>query len=154
MVGPCALEFTRLNSDTFWSDPSAGELVQSHRISSISNSNTPTRSPFKKTLSAQISDIDIDRKVSTPVQAREYVDSLHQNNHQSLLYGKNNVSVFNSEWPQPQLGYLSLHQMGSTVLLKWTPNGLMDASGPAPFPCSESNVGQSRVNFANPGTRK
>ena len=44
--------------------------------------------------------------------------------------------------------------MGSTVLLKWTPNGLMDASGPAPFPCSESNVGQSRVNFANPGTRK
>lgn len=51
MVGPCALEFTRLNSDTFWyvssfflvnsdnfcfrSDPSAGELVQRHRLTSI-----------------------------------------------------------------------------------------------------------------------
>ena len=45
-------------------------------------------------------------------------------------------------------------KMGTTVLLKWTPNGLMDASGPAPFPCSDSNVSQSKVNFANPGTRK
>ena len=55
MVGPCALEFTRLNSDNFWlvsrlspsfllcktnnfcfrSDPSAGELVQRHRFSII-----------------------------------------------------------------------------------------------------------------------
>ena len=151
---------------------------------------------------------------------REYVESLHQSNHQSLLYGisiekldkiniqifhsgKNNVSVFHSEWPQPQLGYLSLHQvrtfkfkfeeievtvydgtcsyviiesmsttfprgsrviklklsflftqMGSTVLLKWTPNGLMDASGPAPFHSSDSNVDKSKSNFANHGSRK
>ena len=61
---------------------------------------------------------------------REYVESLHQNSTQALLYGKvemkvtclyktenslfsgkNNVSVFNSDWPQPQLGYLSLHQV-------------------------------------------
>ena len=41
--------------------------------------------------------------------------------------------------------------MGTTVLLKWTPNGLMDSSGPAP---SDSNVGQSKVNFPNSGTRK
>ena len=27
------------------------------------------------------------------------------------LSGKNNVSVFNSDWPYPQLGYLSLHQV-------------------------------------------
>ena len=71
---------------------------------------------------------------------REYVESLHQSNHQSLLYGKsikkldkiktqffhsgkNNVSVFHSEWPQPQLGYLSLHQV-RTFKLKFKENEL------------------------------
>lgn len=32
-VGPCALEYTKLKtSDHFWTDPSANELVQRHRI--------------------------------------------------------------------------------------------------------------------------
>lgn len=33
LVGPCALEYTKLKtSDHFWTDPSANELVQRHRI--------------------------------------------------------------------------------------------------------------------------
>ena len=44
--------------------------------------------------------------------------------------------------------------MGTTVLLKWTPNGLMDSSGPAPSSGSDTNVGQSKANFSDPGTRK
>lgn len=32
-VGPCALEYTKLKtSDHLWTDPSANELVQRHRI--------------------------------------------------------------------------------------------------------------------------
>lgn len=32
-MGPCALEYTKLKtSDHFWTDPSANELVQRHRI--------------------------------------------------------------------------------------------------------------------------
>lgn len=50
--------------------------------------------------------------------------------------------------------YYLFTQMGSTVLLKWTPNGLMDASGPAPFHSSDSNMDKSKSNFANPGSRK
>lgn len=33
IVGPCALEYTKLKtSDHFWTDPSANELVQRHKI--------------------------------------------------------------------------------------------------------------------------
>ena len=72
MVGPCALEFTRLNNDSYWYntftyfielsnlifmfrfDPPADELVQRHRISSSSSCNTPSKGSLKKTLSSQI----------------------------------------------------------------------------------------------------
>lgn len=33
LVGPCALEYTKLKTaDHYWSDPSADELLQRHRI--------------------------------------------------------------------------------------------------------------------------
>lgn len=33
LVGPCALEYTKLKTaDHYWTDPSADELVQRHRI--------------------------------------------------------------------------------------------------------------------------
>jgi len=51
VVGPCALEFTRMKTpDHYWTDPSADELVQRHRIHSSAtphyipaNSESPRR---------------------------------------------------------------------------------------------------------------
>ena len=75
---------------------------------------------------------------------------LQSNLHKILQFlffsGKNNVSVFNCDWPQPQLGYLSLHQLETTVVLKWTPNSLMDASNPG--------TGVSGLNGVNNVVRK
>ena len=54
-----------------------------------------------------------------PSQAREYVESLHQNLKDVLVYGKNNVKV------QPQgrdlilSGYLSLHQITKDRYIAW-----------------------------------
>lgn len=46
-VGPCALEYTKMKtSDHFWTDPSADELVQRHRIhSSHLRQDSPTKRP-------------------------------------------------------------------------------------------------------------
>jgi len=139
VVGPCALEFSRVQqSDSYWSDPPADELVQRHRISStpkLSHANTPTKGILRKTLSTQVSELE-DRRGSIPFQAREYVESLHQNRSSALLYGKNNVQVAQSEWSDPQPGYLSLHQTGQHVILKWTPNSLMDGGTGTTNGCS------------------
>lgn len=48
---------------------------------------------------------------SIPSQAREYVESLHQNQKGILLFGKNNVQVFPKDSAFPCSGYLSLHQI-------------------------------------------
>ncbi|KAK7882076.1 hypothetical protein WMY93_028250 [Mugilogobius chulae] len=94
LVGPCALEYTKLKtSDHFWTDPSANELVQRHRIHGAhrSQESTPGRRPAlgirKRQSSSSMSD---DRFAAS---AREYVESLHQNSRTHLLYGKNNVLV-------------------------------------------------------------
>lgn len=46
-VGPCALEYTKMKTaDHFWTDPSADELVQRHRIhSSHCRQDSPTKRP-------------------------------------------------------------------------------------------------------------
>lgn len=46
-VGPCALEYTKVKTaDHFWTDPSADELVQRHRIhSSHCRQDSPSRRP-------------------------------------------------------------------------------------------------------------
>lgn len=46
-VGPCALEYTKMKTaDHFWTDPSADELVQRHRIhSSHLRQDSPTKRP-------------------------------------------------------------------------------------------------------------
>jgi len=146
VVGPCALEFSRVQqSDSYWSDPPADELVQRHRISStskLSNTNTPTKGILKKALSSQVSELE-ERRGSIPFQAREYVESLHQNRSSSLLYGKNNVQVVQSDWSDPQPGYLSLHQMGDYVVVKWTPNSLMDGGTGTSNGCSSGQLSQS-----------
>ncbi|MEQ2163406.1 Small G protein signaling modulator 2, partial [Goodea atripinnis] len=94
LVGPCALEYTKLKtSDHFWTDPSANELVQRHRIHGahrsldVSSGRRPALGIRKRQSSGSMSE---DRFAAS---AREYVESLHQNSRTHLLYGKNNVLV-------------------------------------------------------------
>lgn len=47
LVGPCALEYTKMKTaDHFWTDPSADELVQRHRIhGGHCRQDSPTKRP-------------------------------------------------------------------------------------------------------------
>ncbi|XP_068561995.1 small G protein signaling modulator 2 isoform X3 [Cebidichthys violaceus] len=128
LVGPCALEYTKLKtSDHFWTDPSANELVQRHRIhgahrgQDTSSGRRPALGIRKRQSSGSMSD---DRFAAS---AREYVESLHQNSRTHLLYGKNNVLVQPKEM-EVLRGYLSLHQAGDNLTLKWTPNQLINGT--------------------------
>lgn len=46
-VGPCALEYTKLKTaDHYWTDPSADELVQRHRIHGVhGRQDSPSKRP-------------------------------------------------------------------------------------------------------------
>nr|XP_054773141.1 small G protein signaling modulator 1-like [Lytechinus pictus] len=97
LVGPCALDYSKMKTaDHYWTDPPADELVQRHRIHSAgpgvtSGSNSPRRPGLqvKKTATGTTPE----EHCRTPVSARDYVESLHQNSRSTLLYGKNNVLV-------------------------------------------------------------
>ncbi|XP_075928586.1 small G protein signaling modulator 2-like [Petromyzon marinus] len=134
LVGPCALEYTRMKTaDHYWTDPSAQELVQRHRIHSPrgGRAESPSKRPtlhIKKRQSSAGS-VSEDRPVTA---ARDYVESLHQSARNVLLYGKNNVLVQPRGDVEPVPGYLSLHQAGERLTLKWTPNQLMNGSSPDP----------------------
>ena len=56
--------------------------------------------------------------------------------------------------PQRVFIFNLLIQMGSTVLLKWTPNDLMDASGQLPFLNNDNSMSQPGGTMANSGMRK
>ncbi|KAM6986489.1 small G protein signaling modulator 1 [Aplochiton taeniatus] len=126
LVGPCALEYTKMKtSDHFWTDPSADELVQRHRIhSGHCRQDSPSRRPAliqKRQSSGSMDD--------RPLQwARDYVESLHQNSRAILLFGKNNVLVQPRDDMEAIPGYLSLHQTAEIMTLKWTPNQLMNGT--------------------------
>ncbi|XP_046302919.1 small G protein signaling modulator 2 isoform X3 [Marmota monax] len=128
LVGPCALEYTKLKTaDHYWTDPSADELVQRHRIRGPpSRQDSPAKRPAlgirKRHSSGSASE---DRLAAC---AREYVESLHQNSRTQLLYGKNNVLVQPKEDMEAVPGYLSLHQSAESLTLKWTPNQLMNGT--------------------------
>ncbi|XP_053767541.1 small G protein signaling modulator 2 isoform X3 [Desmodus rotundus] len=128
LVGPCALEYTKLKTaDHYWTDPSADELVQRHRIRGPFNrQDSPAKRPAlgirKRHSSGSTSE---DRLAAC---AREYVESLHQNSRTRLLYGKNNVLVQPKEDMEAVPGYLSLHQSAESLTLKWTPNQLMNGT--------------------------
>lgn len=127
-MGPCALEYTKLKTaDHYWTDPSADELVQRHRIRGPPNrQDSPAKRPAlgirKRHSSGSTSE---DRLAAC---AREYVESLHQNSRTRLLYGKNNVLVQPKEDMEAVPGYLSLHQSAESLTLKWTPNQLMNGT--------------------------
>uniref|UniRef100_A0A8C8X929 Small G protein signaling modulator 2 n=1 Tax=Panthera leo TaxID=9689 RepID=A0A8C8X929_PANLE len=128
LVGPCTLEYTKLKTaDHYWTDPSADELVQRHRIRGPPNrQDSPAKRPAlgirKRHSSGNASE---DRLAAC---AREYVESLHQNSRTRLLYGKNNVLVQPKEDMEAVPGYLSLHQSAESLTLKWTPNQLMNGT--------------------------
>ncbi|XP_029025246.1 small G protein signaling modulator 1 isoform X2 [Betta splendens] len=124
LVGPCALEYTKVKtSDHYWTDPSADELVQRHRIhSGHCRQDSPSRRPALKRQSSGSMD---DRPL---MWAREYVESLHQNSRATLLFGKNNVLVQPRDDMEAIPGYLSLHQTADVMTLKWTPNQLMNGN--------------------------
>ncbi|XP_053728094.1 small G protein signaling modulator 2 isoform X3 [Synchiropus splendidus] len=129
LVGPCALEYTKLKtSDHFWTDPSANELVQRHRIhgahrgQDVTAGRRPALGIRKRQSSGSMSE---DRFAAS---AREYVESLHQNSRTHLLYGKNNVLVQPKKDMEVLRGYLSLHQAGESLTLKWTPNHLINGT--------------------------
>ncbi|XP_076833490.1 small G protein signaling modulator 2 isoform X3 [Brachyhypopomus gauderio] len=129
LVGPCALEYTKLKtSDHFWTDPSANELVQRHRIHGAHRGQeaSPGRRPAlgirKRQSSGSMSED------TCAASAREYVESLHQNSRVHLLYGKNNVLVQPKKDLEVLRGYLSLHQTAETLTLKWTPNQLINGT--------------------------
>ncbi|XP_044285757.1 small G protein signaling modulator 2 isoform X2 [Varanus komodoensis] len=128
LVGPCALEYTKLKTaDHFWTDPSANELVQRHRIHGAhvrhdSPSKRPALGIRKRHSSGSMSE---DRFAAS---ARDYVESLHQNSKTHLLYGKNNVLVQPKDDMEAIPGYLSLHQSADSLTLKWTPNQLMNGT--------------------------
>ncbi|XP_021562674.1 small G protein signaling modulator 1 isoform X4 [Carlito syrichta] len=127
LVGPCALEYTKMKTaDHFWTDPSADELVQRHRIhSSHLRQDSPTKRPAL-CIQKRHSSGSMDDRPS--LSARDYVESLHQNSRATLLYGKNNVLVQPRDDMEAVPGYLSLHQTADIMTLKWTPNQLMNGS--------------------------
>ncbi|XP_055736620.1 small G protein signaling modulator 2 isoform X1 [Salvelinus fontinalis] len=129
LVGPCALEYTKLKtSDHFWTDPSANELVQRHRIHGAHRGQdaSPSRRPALGIQKRQSSVSMSEDKFAA--SAREYVESLHQNSRTHLLYGKNNVLVQPKKEMEVLRGYLSLHQSGDNLTLKWTPNQLINGT--------------------------
>uniref|UniRef100_A0A6Q2YIU2 Small G protein signaling modulator 1a n=1 Tax=Esox lucius TaxID=8010 RepID=A0A6Q2YIU2_ESOLU len=132
LVGPCALEYTKMKTaDHFWTDPSADELVQRHRIhSGHSRQDSPTKRPALLRLLHKYTCCfsSMDERPSPSPSARDYVESLHQNNRATLLFGKNNVLVQPRDDMEAIPGYLSLHQTADIMTLKWTPNQLMNGS--------------------------
>uniref|UniRef100_A0A671QHS8 Small G protein signaling modulator 1-like n=1 Tax=Sinocyclocheilus anshuiensis TaxID=1608454 RepID=A0A671QHS8_9TELE len=129
LVGPCALEYTKMKTaDHFWTDPSADELVQRHRIhSGHCRQDSPTKRPAL-CIQKRHSSSSMDERPSPSPAARDYVESLHQNSRATLLFGKNNVLVQPRDDMEAIPGYLSLHQTADCMTLKWTPNQLMNGS--------------------------
>ncbi|KAK7934107.1 hypothetical protein WMY93_005003 [Mugilogobius chulae] len=115
LVGPCALEYTKMKTaDHFWTDPSADELVQRHRIhSGHCRQDSPTKRPAL-CIQKRHSSSSMDERPSPSPSAREYVESLHQNSRRDDM--------------EAIPGYLSLHQTADLMTLKWTPNQLMNGS--------------------------
>ncbi|XP_044849751.1 small G protein signaling modulator 2 isoform X4 [Mauremys mutica] len=128
LVGPCALEYTKLKTaDHYWTDPSADELVQRHRIHGAhGRQDSPSKRPALGIRKRHSSGSTAEDRFAA--SAREYVESLHQNSRTHLLYGKNNVLVQPKDDMEAILGYLSLHQSADSLTLKWTPNQLMNGT--------------------------
>jgi hypothetical protein len=79
---------------------------------------------------------------------KEYVESLHQNNRSQIIYGKNHVTVF--QRGTEFAGYLSLHlNHYNSLILKWTPNQLMNVTNAPSYDENSSNNNNSSNSQAN-----
>ncbi|GIX93341.1 small G protein signaling modulator 1 [Caerostris extrusa] len=89
-----------------------------------------------------------DTRISTEdccrVIPKGYVESLHQNSKSTLLYGKNNVLVQPVKHLEPMPGYLSLHQNTDGLIIKWTPNQLMNGCYSTSDSSSDSVTSQDK----------
>ncbi|ODN02621.1 Small G protein signaling modulator 2 [Orchesella cincta] len=138
LVGPCALDYSKLRTaEHFWTDPPADELVQRHRISS-GQFPLPASPPAHKRPGLHYKGSTGFSNSDDNMRSKDYVESLHQNSKSTLLYGKNNVVVYMKDGSEPLAGYLSLHQCGEALLLKWTPNQLMNG-------CTDTGVHEKSV---------
>ena len=129
--GPCSVDFSKMKTpDCLYSDPSSYELVQRHHIcSSPSMSHTlKVTVPRRRRLFSVSSIKDNPELLGVPLLAREHVESLHQNQVSTLLYGKNNVELSSVDFHSPIQGYLSLHKSVESLLLKWTPNPMLHSN--------------------------
>ncbi|XP_076802337.1 small G protein signaling modulator 1-like isoform X3 [Clavelina lepadiformis] len=127
LVGPCALDYTKMKTqDHYWSDPPAVELLQRHKLHNrcVMARSSGRRPALNFSTASNHSTKDSKDKDSV----HEYVESLHQNSKMTLLYGKNNVLVQPRKAFDAIPGYLSLHQETSKVIIKWTPNQLINIS--------------------------
>lgn len=126
--GPCSVDFSQMKTpDCLYADPTSYELVQRHHIcSSPSMSHTLKVSLPRRRRLFSVSSINTNPELwGVPLLAREHVDSLHQNQQSTLLYGKNNVELSPVDFHSPIQGYLSLHKLVECLLLKWTPNPML-----------------------------
>ncbi|XP_076367411.1 small G protein signaling modulator 1-like isoform X2 [Tachypleus tridentatus] len=146
-MGPCALDYSKMKTqDHFWTDPRADELVQRHRLSSghpLANGSATPPSNRRPGLQYRKDARTSNSTESVPYIARDYVVSLHQNSRFTLLYGKNNVLVHPQENIEAMLGYLSLHQTPESLIIKWTPNQLMNGRYSIET-CQESSASQDK----------
>ncbi|OQV13372.1 Small G protein signaling modulator 2 [Hypsibius exemplaris] len=134
LVGPSALDFSKMKTpDHLWTDPPADELVLRHRIHgsavqyqlSSGSLNSPKHLGLKIKRGQSHSTSSCEE--APRGAAKNYVESLHQNNKSTLLYGKNNVYMRPRDHSAAMPGYLSLHQGPDGILaVKWTPNQLMN----------------------------
>ncbi|CAG9791480.1 unnamed protein product [Diatraea saccharalis] len=106
--------------------------VQRHRMSAGTTTPPSVRRPilnFRRSLNASSDDggsVNTGSGKTSGSTAKDYVESLHQNSTATLLYGKNNVRVQPKDVEEPMPGYLSLHQTAAGLVIKWTPNQLMN----------------------------
>uniref|UniRef100_A0A4W5L0Y0 Small G protein signaling modulator 1 n=1 Tax=Hucho hucho TaxID=62062 RepID=A0A4W5L0Y0_9TELE len=113
LVGPCALEYTKMKTaDHFWTDPSADELVQRHRIHS---GHCRQDSPTKRPALCRAEEGSQERRPAW-FHFRKQILKLIS----FLALQRDDMEAIP--------GYLSLHQTAHIMTLKWTPNQLMNGS--------------------------
>uniref|UniRef100_A0A4W5KNI0 Small G protein signaling modulator 1 n=1 Tax=Hucho hucho TaxID=62062 RepID=A0A4W5KNI0_9TELE len=111
LVGPCALEYTKMKTaDHFWTDPSADELVQRHRIhSGHCRQDSPTKRPALCVMAQVVQLIQDGTSMRAILKLISFL-ALQRDDMEAIP------------------GYLSLHQTAHIMTLKWTPNQLMNGS--------------------------
>ncbi|NXC82014.1 SGSM2 protein, partial [Cercotrichas coryphoeus] len=123
LVGPCALEYTKLKTaDHYWTDPSADELVQRHRIHGAhGRQDSPCRRPALG--------VGIDSVL--PLSQGRADWNIH---FMQIFCALESPGLFvccfceQKDDLEAIPGYLSLHQSADSLTLKWTPNQLMNGT--------------------------